>query len=120
MFTLYLSSLSLRRKVYTPVYFTEKLKREQEENMKNKKVILITGASAGIGHATAKDLILKGHIVYCAARSTDKMEDLKNLGGHIIKLDITKEEEIQSCVDQVMNEQKRTQLPNLQNKLNAT
>ncbi|MGB0454478.1 MAG: oxidoreductase [Bacteriovoracaceae bacterium] len=75
--------------------------------MKNKKVILITGASAGIGHATAKDLILKGHIVYCAARSTDKMEDLKSLGGHIIKLDITKEEEIQSCVDQVIAEQKK-------------
>ncbi len=37
------------------------------------KVVLITGASAGIGKATAKELISKGYTVYGAARSLGKM-----------------------------------------------
>ena len=44
-----------------------------------KKVILITGASSGMGKVTAEELIKEGHIVYCAARNADKMKDLENL-----------------------------------------
>ena len=44
------------------------------------KVILITGASAGIGKEAAKLLVAKGHTVYGAARRMDKMQDLKAAG----------------------------------------
>ena len=39
-----------------------------------KKVILLTGASSGIGYQTAESLAKEGHVVYGAARRTEKME----------------------------------------------
>lgn len=72
-----------------------------------KKVVLITGASAGIGKATAIRLIEEGHIVYGAARRVEKMKDLENLGGRSIKLDITSEDDIQAAVKRIIGEQGR-------------
>ncbi|MCG8307047.1 MAG: oxidoreductase [Cytophagales bacterium] len=72
-----------------------------------KKVILITGASAGIGKATALRLINEGHIVYGAARRIEKMHDLADVGGYRIKLDITEEDDIESAVKQIIDEQGR-------------
>lgn len=49
-----------------------------------KKVILITGASSGMGKESAKVLIQKGHTVYTVARRIEQMQDLKELGGRVI------------------------------------
>lgn len=54
-----------------------------------KKVILITGASSGMGKESAIALIHQGHTVYTPA-SIDQMQDLKKLGGHPIQMDVTK------------------------------
>jgi short-subunit dehydrogenase len=70
-----------------------------------KKVILITGASSGMGKETAKVLIQQGHIVYTVARRIDQMQDLKALGGHPIQMDVTKESDIVNVVDTVIKEQ---------------
>ncbi len=43
-------------------------------------VILITGASSGIGFQTAKDLAQQGHVVYGAARRLNKLEALAPYG----------------------------------------
>ncbi|MBV2129256.1 SDR family oxidoreductase [Arsukibacterium indicum] len=51
--------------------------------MNRGKIVLITGASSGIGAATAKKVVAAGHKVVIAARSTDKLNALaKNLGSN--------------------------------------
>lgn len=72
-----------------------------------KKIILITGASSGMGKETAQDLIKKGHVVYCASRGTDKMHDLKEIGGLLIDMDVSKEEEMVNGVNKIIEEQGR-------------
>ena len=72
-----------------------------------KKVILITGASSGIGKDAALNLIKKGHIVYGAARRISKMKDIVEAGGHSIKMDILNNEDVNKAVDKVTSEQNR-------------
>ena len=70
-----------------------------------KKIVLITGASSGIGKETALQLLNEGHIVYGAARRVNKMDDLVELGGYSIEMDITNEDQVASCVQQIIKEQ---------------
>ena len=72
-----------------------------------KKVILITGASSGIGKDTAISLIKHGHVVYGAARRLEMMQDIIQAGGHAIKMDILKERNIDDVVNQILKEQNR-------------
>lgn len=68
------------------------------------KTVLITGASSGIGKATAILLAQNNYNVYGAARRTEKMEDLKQYGIKPIALDVTKEESIVACINQIFKE----------------
>ena len=72
-----------------------------------KKVILITGASSGIGKDTALSLIKQGHVVYGVARRLEMMKDIIHAGGHAIKMDILKERNIDDVVNQIIKEQSR-------------
>ena len=56
------------------------------------KVALVTGASAGMGKDFVKALLDEGMVVYAAARRVENMEDIKALGAHPLKMDITKED----------------------------
>lgn len=71
------------------------------------KIILLTGASSGIGKATAKQLILAGHTVYCAARRVEALAELETMGGRIIAMDITAESQILEAVSVVIQQSKR-------------
>lgn len=71
------------------------------------KVILITGASSGIGKDTALSLIKEGHVVYGAARRLEMMQDIIHAGGHAVKMDILKERNIDKVVNQITKEQNR-------------
>ena len=73
--------------------------------MEKKKVILITGASAGIGKATALQLIKEGHIVYGAARRIEKMAELTEAGGHAIQMDVLDEEQMTAGINRILEEQ---------------
>ena len=67
--------------------------------MTNKdQVVLVTGASSGIGKETAKTLLKEGYTVYGAARRLEKMADLEKLGGIALEMDITKEEDVVGVV----------------------
>ncbi len=69
------------------------------------KVCLVTGASSGIGHATALELIGAGYTVYGAARRVGKMEDLCAAGGHPIALNIASQADVERVVQTIINEQ---------------
>ncbi|WP_167955572.1 oxidoreductase [Anaerosporobacter faecicola] len=65
----------------------------------SKKVVLITGASSGIGKDTAIVLQREGYQVFAAARRVERMEDLKKHGIKVVSLDVTKEESMIACVE---------------------
>jgi short-subunit dehydrogenase len=71
----------------------------------NPKVCLVTGASSGIGHATALELVKAGYIVYGVARRVEKMEDIRAAGGHALPMNITSEADIQRVVQTIVNQQ---------------
>ncbi len=69
------------------------------------KVILITGASSGMGKDAAVKLIEEGHKVYTAARRIDNMTDLKKLGGFPIQMDVTIESEIEHVINTIVQKE---------------
>ena len=75
--------------------------------MKNGKVILITGASSGIGFDSAQTLAKQGHRVYAAARRTELMEPLKAYGVKVIGMDVTDEESMKQGVETVIQAEGR-------------
>lgn len=72
-----------------------------------KKIALVTGASAGIGLATAQFLAQEGYIVYGAARRIDRLQELKKDGVKPIALDVTNDQSMQSAVETIIAEQGR-------------
>lgn len=69
--------------------------------MDNKKVVLITGASSGMGKETALFLAKVGFTVYAGTRDPKNLQDinLKNLIP--IKLDITKPSNVQDVINHI-------------------
>jgi short-subunit dehydrogenase len=66
------------------------------------KIGLITGASAGIGKETAKLLLKNRFVVYGAARRTDKMQDLKELGAKVIQMDVSDDDSMVRGLDEII------------------
>lgn len=71
----------------------------------SKKVILITGASSGMGKETAKALIHQGHTVYAVARRIDQMNDLAAMGGYTLQMDVTNETDIEKVVNTILQKE---------------
>lgn len=71
------------------------------------KVILVSGASSGIGKATARMLAEAGYKVYCAARRTGMMEELKKYGAFPLYMDVTDDGSMIKAVDEIINAEGR-------------
>lgn len=71
----------------------------------NDRIVLITGASSGIGETTARTLAARGATVVLGARRTDRLQalaaDIAADGGtaHARALDVTSREDMQAFVD---------------------
>ena len=74
------------------------------------KVVAITGASSGIGEATARLLAGRGAAVAIGARRTDRLEavadDIRNGGGAVVtcETDVTRREDLVRLVDRAVAE----------------
>ena len=76
-------------------------------SMKSNKVILLTGASSGIGYDTAVALAQQGHKVYAAARRVDRMEPLRQYGIVPLKMDVTEEASMKEGVKTLLDAEGR-------------
>lgn len=60
-----------------------------------RRVAVVTGASSGIGRASARRLAQDGFEVICAARRTDRIEELADeIGGRAVTCDVTSAEDV--------------------------
>ena len=73
----------------------------------SQKVILITGTAHGIGKSTAKYLIDEGHIVYGGDILIEENLYLNEIGGVALEMDVTKQDHIDSAINQIIAEQGR-------------
>ena len=74
--------------------------------MKN-QVVLITGASSGIGKETARLLSQRGYKVYGAARRTDKMKELEQFGVKLLEMDVTDDESMTAGITSIIKNEGR-------------
>ena len=74
------------------------------------KVIVITGASSGIGEATARHLATRGARVVLGARRSDRLQtivsEIRAAGGQALAVtaDVTNAAEVQALVDAALQE----------------
>ena len=71
------------------------------------KVILVTGASSGIGFDAAEAFARQGHRVYAAARRVERMEPLRALGVVPLRMDVTDDASMEAGVRTVLEAEGR-------------
>ncbi|MBD9232738.1 MAG: oxidoreductase [Rothia mucilaginosa] len=70
-------------------------------------VVLLTGASSGIGYDVAPLLARYGYTVYGAARRVEKIEELASEGVKALSMDVTDEVSMETAVQQIIDTEGR-------------
>ncbi|WP_433730858.1 SDR family NAD(P)-dependent oxidoreductase [Nocardia sp. CA-129566] len=66
------------------------------------RTAVVTGASSGIGEATARELAKQGYHVYVGARRLDRLQALADeIGGTALELDVTSDESVRTFTDAI-------------------
>ena len=65
------------------------------------KIALVTGASSGIGEATARALMAADYKVFAGARRLDRMAGLAAAGATLLKLDVTDDASMVAAIDAI-------------------
>ena len=75
-------------------------------NVLEGRVAIVTGASSGIGQATARRFAQEGAKVYALARRADRLDDLHQEFDKIVPMpcDVTDYERLEECVKQIASE----------------
>ena len=73
--------------------------------MTNKKVVLITGVSSGMGRATALLLSQRGYLVFGTARNTAAVKPIP--GVEMLALDVRDDASVEACVASVLRKTDR-------------
>jgi len=71
--------------------------------MKNKKSILITGCSSGIGHCVAIELAKRNYRVFATARKPEDVSLLQQQGMESLQLDLDSSDSINHAVDDILD-----------------
>jgi NAD(P)-dependent dehydrogenase (short-subunit alcohol dehydrogenase family) len=69
------------------------------------KTVLITGASSGIGRATAEAFLAEDWTVYATARDIDDVEALAEEGAETAELDVTEGDDVDAVIERIVEEQ---------------
>ncbi|KUG57206.1 oxidoreductase [Kocuria rosea subsp. polaris] len=81
---------------------------QQSPHTHTGRVAVVTGASTGIGEATARELRRSGWTVYAVARRAERLEALARETGAIpAPCDVTSDADVDALRDQVLEEQGR-------------
>lgn len=72
-----------------------------------KQVVLVTGASSGIGESTVKVLLANGATVYAAARRMERMQKLKAAGAYPIQMDVTSDASMSAGIQSILDQEGR-------------
>jgi NAD(P)-dependent dehydrogenase (short-subunit alcohol dehydrogenase family) len=96
--------LALLLAVFTPVWISTPASELDSPDGDDtiQRAVLVTGASSGIGRATAELLASQGFYVYAGARKQhdlDELDSIENMQG--VRLDVTIPEEIEAAVETV-------------------
>ena len=85
------------------------------ETAQHSEMVVVTGASTGIGAATARELVRRGFYVLAGVRRSQDADALRAPNLEPIILDITNDAEIAALVDRIVNDAERRPLRALVN-----
>jgi NADP-dependent 3-hydroxy acid dehydrogenase YdfG len=69
------------------------------------KVAIITGAGSGFGFELTKKLLTAGWVVYATDKNAESLAAAASHGAHTITVDVTRDQDVESAVSQIMREQ---------------